>query len=69
MPLVSTCEIKAHMEVAPEHYRLVLHAPEIAQQASPGQFCMVEVQEEYSLSGRPSISELLGSCLNSMQER
>jgi hypothetical protein len=58
MPLVSTCEIKAHMEVAPEHYRLVLHAPEIAAQAAPGQFCMVEVQEGlYPFLRRPMCFE------------
>lgn len=58
MPLVSTCEIKAHMEVAPAHYRLVLHAPEIAKQASAGQFCMVEVQEGlYPFLRRPMCFE------------
>lgn len=47
MPLVIDCEITAHMEVAPEHYRLVLHAPEIAAQCTAGQFCMLEVQEGF----------------------
>lgn len=47
MPHLSTCEITLHQEVAPDHYRLVLRAPEIAAEASAGQFCMLEVQEGY----------------------
>lgn len=58
MPLVATCEIKAHMEVAPDHHRLVLHAPEIAAQATAGQFCMVEVQQGlYPFLRRPMCFE------------
>ena len=58
MPLVSDCEIKAHMEVAPDHYRLVLHAPEIAAQATAGQFCMLQVQEGlYPFLRRPMCFE------------
>jgi len=58
MPRVSTCEIQAHMEVAPEHYRLVLHAPEIAAEATAGQFCMLEVQEGlYPFLRRPMCFE------------
>lgn len=47
MPFVADCEITAHMEVAPGHYRLVLHAPDIAANAAAGQFCMLEVQEGF----------------------
>lgn len=47
MPVVTDCEITAHMEVAPGHYRIVLHAPELAASAAAGQFCMMEVQEGY----------------------
>jgi len=32
-------------EVAPDHYRIGLRAPEIAQAAKPGQFCMLQVAE------------------------
>jgi len=38
------CEITARQEVAEGHHRLVLHAPAIAAQAQPGQFCMLQVQ-------------------------
>ena len=47
MPHVLECEISLHQEVAKGHHRLVLHAPEIAREAQPGQFCMLEVQEGY----------------------
>ena len=47
MPLIEECEILLHQEVAPDHFRLVLHAPEIAAQAVAGQFCMLEVQTGY----------------------
>lgn len=47
MPHVCECEISLHQEVAKDHYRLVLHAPEIAREAKAGQFCMLEVQEGY----------------------
>lgn len=47
MPHVCECEISAHQEVAKGHYRMVVHAPEIAQDARAGQFCMLEVQEGY----------------------
>jgi dihydroorotate dehydrogenase electron transfer subunit len=45
MPHVLDCAITAHLEAAPGHYRLVLNAPEIAQGAHAGQFCMLQVQE------------------------
>ncbi|MBP8129844.1 MAG: dihydroorotate dehydrogenase electron transfer subunit [Candidatus Hydrogenedentes bacterium] len=44
MPSLSDCEIVMHQEMAPGHFRLVLRAPEVAAEAQPGQFCMVEVQ-------------------------
>ncbi len=47
MPHVIDCEITAHQEVARDHYRLVLHAPQLARDAKPGQFCMLQVQEGY----------------------
>ncbi len=45
MPHVVDCEITAHQEVARDHFRLVLHAPEIAHEAKAGQFCMLQVQQ------------------------
>ncbi|NCB31593.1 MAG: single-stranded-DNA-specific exonuclease RecJ, partial [Clostridia bacterium] len=47
MPHVTDCEILAHQEAAPGHYRLVLDAPAIAADALPGQFCMLEVRPGY----------------------
>lgn len=47
MPCVIDCEITAHIEVAAGHYRLALQAPAIAQNARPGQFCMLQVQKGY----------------------
>jgi len=34
-------------EVAPGHYRLGLRAPEIAREAKPGQFCMIQVAQGF----------------------
>ncbi|MBI2435553.1 MAG: dihydroorotate dehydrogenase electron transfer subunit [Candidatus Hydrogenedentes bacterium] len=47
MRFLRECEILRHDHVALGHYRLVLHAPEIARAARPGQFCMLEVQPGY----------------------
>lgn len=47
MPLVQDCEILENREVAPGHFRLRLHTPEIAVQSGPGQFCMIQVQPGY----------------------
>ena len=44
---VLDCEITAQQEVAPEHFRMVLHAPEIARDARAGQFCMLQIQPGY----------------------
>jgi len=38
---LSNCEVMANDEVAPEQWRMRLHAPEIAAEAKPGQFCML----------------------------
>ncbi len=38
---LSDCEVLANDEVAPEQWRMRLHAPDIAAQAKPGQFCMM----------------------------
>ena len=45
MPSIKNCKILMHQEVGPDHYRMGLHAPAIAQAAEPGQFCMVQVAE------------------------
>lgn len=47
MPFLSTCEVTSHHELAPDHFRLVLHCPEIAAASKAGQFCMIEVQPGY----------------------
>ncbi len=47
MAHVRDCKITAHLEVAPEHRRMVLHAPDIAAESGPGQFCMLEVREGF----------------------
>lgn len=47
MPYIKDCEILTHQEVAPEHYRMVVNAPDIAAESHAGQFCMLEVQEGY----------------------
>ncbi|MCK5862627.1 MAG: dihydroorotate dehydrogenase electron transfer subunit [Candidatus Hydrogenedentes bacterium] len=45
MACITNCKIVAHQEVAPDHRRIVLDAPDIAADARPGQFCMIEVRE------------------------
>ena len=47
MPTVQHCEILENEEVAPEHFRIRLHSPEIAADARPAQFCMLQVHEGY----------------------
>ncbi len=47
MAHVRDCEIITHREIAPDHRRMVLHAPEIAAEARAGQFCMLEVREGF----------------------
>ncbi len=54
MPYIADCRITTHQEVAPEHYRLVVHAPQLAKEAQPGQFCMLQVREgHYPFLRRP----------------
>lgn len=48
MAYVVNCKITAQQEVATDHRRMVLRAPDIAACTSPGQFCMIEVREGYS---------------------
>ena len=45
MKFILDCEIIAHQELAPGYKRMVLHAPAIAEIATPGQFCMLEIHE------------------------
>ncbi len=47
MTYILDCTIIAHQEVAPEHRRMALRAPQIAREALPGQFCMLEVREGF----------------------
>lgn len=54
MPFVVDCRVTTHQEVAPEHFRLVVNAPQIAKAAQPGQFCMLQVREgHYPFLRRP----------------
>lgn len=41
------CDIIDHTEIAPEQWRMRLHAPDIAREARPGQFCMIQVADRY----------------------
>ncbi len=60
MPYVRDCEILKHEEVAPDHFRIELEAPEIAREARSGQFCMLQVQPGYDpLLRRPMSFERL----------
>jgi dihydroorotate dehydrogenase electron transfer subunit len=45
MPHIIDGTIKTHQEAAPDHFRLVIHAPQIAKEAQAGQFCMLQVRE------------------------
>jgi len=45
MPFIRNCRILMRQEAAPGHYRMGLHAPEIARAAKPGQFCMIQVSD------------------------
>ncbi len=45
MPHVVDCPIVMHQEAAPHHYRLSVRAPQIAHDAKPGQFAMLQVAE------------------------
>ncbi|MCM8765525.1 MAG: dihydroorotate dehydrogenase electron transfer subunit [Candidatus Omnitrophica bacterium] len=41
-------EIISNSEVAPEHFKLILESPEIAQEANPGQFLHIRVHEGFN---------------------
>ncbi len=45
MPYLKICEIVMHQEVADGHFRLAVNAPEIAPEAEPGQFAMIQVSD------------------------
>lgn len=47
MPYVQRCEILENDEVAPEHFRIRFASQEIASEARPAQFCMLQVQDGY----------------------
>lgn len=47
MPYVQSCEIIENEVVAPDHYRIRFFTPEMAKEAAPAQFCMIQVQEGY----------------------
>lgn len=47
MPFVQDCEILENEKVAPDHYRIRLESEDIARDAHPGQFCMIQIQPGY----------------------
>ncbi|MDZ4858808.1 MAG: dihydroorotate dehydrogenase electron transfer subunit [Candidatus Hydrogenedentes bacterium] len=52
------CDVAENEEVAPDQYRMRLHAPEIARTAVAGQFCMMQVAEGlYPFLRRPMCFE------------
>lgn len=54
------CEVVENEEVAPEQYRMLLHAPELSRTAVAGQFCMLQVAEGlYPFLRRPMCFERL----------
>ena len=62
MPFVQRCEILENEEIAPEHFRVRFHAPEMAREAGPAQFCMIQVQDGYyPLLRRPMSFEQIDS--------
>ncbi|HEO70432.1 MAG TPA: dihydroorotate dehydrogenase electron transfer subunit [Candidatus Hydrogenedentes bacterium] len=48
MPFVKICSVLTCQEVAQRCFRLAFEAPEIAREASPGQFCMIQIAEGLS---------------------
>jgi dihydroorotate dehydrogenase electron transfer subunit len=42
-----TCRVNGQVKVAPDHYLIKLDAPELARDASPGQFAMLRCSEGY----------------------
>ena len=47
MAHVLDCEILENERVAPDHFRIRFYSPEIAAEAKPAQFCMLQVQPGY----------------------
>lgn len=47
MPYLRNCEILKHENVAPGHFRIEFQAPDIAREARPAQFCMIQVHPGY----------------------
>lgn len=45
MRYLADCAISGNEEVAPGQFRMTLHAPAIAVNATPGQFCMMQVAD------------------------
>lgn len=48
MRFVAECEVLSNENVAPNHFRMRLRAPELARAARPGQFCMIETAKGFS---------------------
>ncbi|HIJ73121.1 MAG TPA: dihydroorotate dehydrogenase electron transfer subunit [Candidatus Hydrogenedentes bacterium] len=48
MPYVLDCEIAANDEAAPAHRRMRVCAPQIAREAQPGQFAMLQTADGYA---------------------
>jgi dihydroorotate dehydrogenase electron transfer subunit len=58
MRVVSDCEVLSNRAIAPGHFRMRLHGPEIAAAAQAGQFCMIQVaQGFYPFLRRPMCFE------------
>lgn len=47
MPVVQECPVLENDEVAPQHFRIHIEAPAIAKDATPAQFCMLQVHTGY----------------------
>lgn len=47
MPCVVDCPVVMNQQVAPGHFRLGVRAPDIAREAHPGQFAMLQTVEGY----------------------
>jgi dihydroorotate dehydrogenase electron transfer subunit len=58
MRFISDCEVLSNRSIAPGHFRMRLHGPEIAAAAQAGQFCMIQVaQGFYPFLRRPMCFE------------
>ncbi len=65
MPFVRDCRILENEEIASRHFRIRFEAPEMAAEAKPAQFCMLQVNAGYyPLLRRPmSFEQIDGSTL------